>query len=183
MIGHIKKPAFTLLEVIVSVAIFAVIILASSQIFQSVISSQVKNFSETALQDEVKYFLEAFSREVRGAKKNTSGGTICDSLIPSGSTYIVDSGSLYFQNKLDECIRYYVSADTNGVNRLTLSQNSFSFYVSSDKIDIDKIDFIVSDSDTVQPLVTVNFTVKSKTNPNLPTLNIQTSVSSGWYAD
>ncbi len=65
MVGNTNKSAFTLLEVIVSVAIFAVIVLAATQIFQSVISSQVKNFSETSLQDDVKYFLEVFTREVR----------------------------------------------------------------------------------------------------------------------
>lgn len=183
MIGNIKKPAFTLLEVIVSVAIFAVIVLAASQIFQSVISSQVKSFTETALQDDVRYFVEIFTREARGAMKNTTGSSICGGNIPNGTTYVFAGNALYFQNKLSQCVAYYPSVDSDGINRLVISRDGTPFYVTSNKVDVDSFEFVVADSATVQPLVTMNLTVKSKTNPNLPALNIQTSVSSGWHLE
>lgn len=181
MIGTTKKSAFTLLEVIVSVAIFTVIVLASSQIFQSVISSQVKNFSETALQDDVKYFMEVFVREAEGAIKNTTASPVCG--VNAGQTYVLVGDSLYFKNKLGECVIYYVDTDSNGIVRLVLDRGGEPFYLSSDKIDIQNLKFVVVDSVTIQPLLTLNLTVKSKVNPNLPSLNIQTSVSSAWYAN
>ena len=173
MVGNTKQSAFTLLEVIVSVAIFAVIILAATQIFQSVISSQVKNFSETSLQDDAKYFLEVFTREARGAQKNTTAAALCDDIIATSSTYVVTHGALYFQNNFD----------ADGVNRLVLQRNDDSYYLSSNKIDIDNLSFVVADESNIQPLVTMNLTVKSKVNLNLPALNIQTSINSGWYAN
>lgn len=183
MIGNTNKSAFTLLEVIVSVAIFAVIVLAATQIFQSVISSQVKNFSETSLQDDVKYFLEVFTREVRGAQKNTTGAAICNGAIAASSTYVVTDGVLYLRNKLGGCVAYYAAVDPNGVNRLVLNRDDVPYYLSSDKIDIENLSFVVADNSNIQPLVTMNLTVKSKVNLNLPALNIQTSVSSDWYAN
>ncbi|PIT94454.1 hypothetical protein COT98_03575 [Candidatus Falkowbacteria bacterium CG10_big_fil_rev_8_21_14_0_10_39_9] len=183
MVGNTKQSAFTLLEVIVSVAIFAVIILAATQIFQSVISSQVKNFSETSLQDDAKYFLEVFTREARGAQKNTTAAALCDDIIATSSTYVVTHGALYFQNNLGDCVRYYSKFDADGVNRLVLQRNDDSYYLSSNKIDIDNLSFVVADESNIQPLVTMNLTVKSKVNLNLPALNIQTSINSGWYAN
>jgi len=180
MTGTIKKSAFTLLEVIVSVAIFAVIVLAASQIFQSVVSSQVKNFSAIALQDDVKYFLEVFTREVQGAIKNTTGGAVCG--VAAGATYNSDGVTLYFQNKLGQCVIYYTAVDAAGITRLTLDRDGVIFYMNSDKVDIQNFKFVVADSATIQPLVTINFTVESNVNSTLPALNIQTSVSSGWYA-
>ena len=53
--------------------------------------------------------------------------------------------------------------------------------MTANKVDVNSLGFVVADSSTVQPLVTMNLTVKSKTNPNLPSLNIQTSVSPNYY--
>ncbi|MFA4942851.1 MAG: prepilin-type N-terminal cleavage/methylation domain-containing protein [Patescibacteria group bacterium] len=183
MIGNIRKPAFTLLEVIVSVAIFSVIVLISTQIFQSVVSSQVKSFSETALQDEAKYFLEVFTQEVRGALKNTTGAGLCSDNLPAGYTYSTDGDVLYFSNKLGECVSYYRETDSDGISRLVLNRDGAPFYISSDKINIQSLKFVVADSATVQPLVTANFTIVSKTSPELSALNIQTSISSGWSSN
>lgn len=177
MIGATRKPAFTLLEVIISVAIFAVIVLAATQIFQSVLTSQVKNYTETALQDDIKYSLEVFTREVRGAIKNTTGAAICDNHIPDGQTYYTDGAALYFKNALGQCVTYYTLTDSDGTIRLVLDRGSESYYLSSERVDIETLGFVVADSATIQPLVTMNLSVKSEVNPNLPALNIQTSVS------
>jgi prepilin-type N-terminal cleavage/methylation domain-containing protein len=182
MIGTIRKPAFTLLEVIVAVAIFAVIVLASAQIFQAVVSSQVTGFSETALQDDIRYSLEFFTRGARAAQRNTTTGTVCG--VPAGYTYYYgDDSALYFKSASGSCLIYYGQVDANGINRLMLSRDGAVFPVSSDKLNIQNLKFIVVDSSTVQPLVTINFTVESNINPNLPALDIQASVNSNWYAN
>lgn len=187
MIGLTKKSAFTLLEVIVSVAIFAVIVLAAAQIFQSVVSSQVKNFSETALQDESKYFMEVFTREARGAaNRSATVTTDCDGNLLAGETYTYDAVNniLWFKNKLDECAAYTIGVDPNGINRLILQRGADDpAYLTSNKIDIEALKFVVDNSVGFQPFVTINFTVKSETNPNIPALDIQTSVSPNWSID
>jgi|GEM_PF-340285 len=177
MTGTIKKSAFTLIEVIVSVAIFAVIVLAATQIFQSVVSSQISNYSETSLQDDSKYFLEVLTREATGAAKNTSGITLCSSMIPDGTTYFTDGTTLYFLNSFGRCVSYYVEADGDNINRLVLDRAGEAQYLSSDKIDIKALKFIIDDASDIRPLLSINLTVKSKVNPNLPSLDIQTSVS------
>jgi len=187
MIGLIKKSAFTLLEVIVSVAIFAVIVLAAAHIFQSVVSSQVKNFSETALQDESKYFLEVFTREAKGAIiRSATTTTDCAEELLAGETYTYNAvdNILWFKNKLGECVAYSQDVDANGINRLILQRGTDDYaYMTSDKIDIEALKFVVDNSPGFQPFVTINFTVKSATNPNIPALDIQTSVSPDWSID
>lgn len=180
MIGN-KKPAFTLIEVIVSVAIFAVIIITSSQIFQASLNAQIENIDEVALQEDVKYALEFMSRQARGAIKNTSGSTLCG--VDADYTYATDGSTLYFQDAYSACVTYTTEVDVNGVQRILASQGSLSHYITSPRTDVESLKFIVADDpSTVKPLLTLNFQAKSKTDINLPALSAQISVSSNWYA-
>ena len=79
---------------------------------------------------------------------------------------------------------YSQDVDANGINRLILQRGTDDYaYMTSDKIDIEALKFVVDNSPGFQPFVTINFTVKSATNPNIPALDIQTSVSPDWSID
>ena len=184
MIENNKKLfAFTLLETIIAVAIFGVIILSSSQIFQSVLSSQKTNTVDQDIQENTKYFLEVFTRETQTAQRSATSSAPC---LVGGTQYYAtqifavnaSSTELYFANSDGECVKYYAASDSAGINRLKITRASQDDYLTSAKVDIKSLNFIVDDvSTSTQPLATVNIQVQSPNDPDLASYNIQTSVS------
>jgi len=67
MTGNKSDRGFTLIEVIVSVALFSVIILGATQIFSLVIDSQRSAIATQNVKESLKYFLEVTAKEMRMA--------------------------------------------------------------------------------------------------------------------
>jgi len=181
-----NKSAFSLLETLVAVAIFAVIVLSSSQIFRSVLSSQRTNIVDQDVQENIKYFLEVFTRETQTAQRSTALSAPC--LQGQGGTqyyatqiFAVNASSteLYFENSDGQCVKYYVAADSNGLNRIKIKRGGGEDdFVTSPSVLIKSLNFAVDDiSTSTQPVATVNVQVQSENNPNLAAYNIQTSIS------
>jgi len=68
MIGN-KQPAFSLIEVVVSVALFSAVILSATGIFKMVIDSQRGAMAAQNVQESLKFFLEVTGKEIRMARK------------------------------------------------------------------------------------------------------------------
>ena len=176
-----KKTAFTLIETMIAVAIFALVILTASRIFQSVLDNQKINTVDQAVQENVKYFLESLTREARTAVRNTSGTTQCN--VTDGHVFAVNatSSELYFSDPTGACLIYFTSLD-NDVNRLAVQSDANSYYLTSRLVDINSLKFVIDDvATTTPPFLTVNVQVKSEDNQNIPAYNIQTSISSLSY--
>jgi len=179
MIGNnqTNKLGFTLVEILVAVAIFAAVVLMSSRIFQSVLNNQHTNRIDQDIQENIKYFLEVFSREASSAVRNNNPGTEC--LV--GSTHIfatnASSTELYFRNSAGQCVEYY-SANDNGVTRIGISRDGLAGYITSPKVLIKSLNFVLDESSvTIQPIVTVNIQVQSEDDPSVAAYNIQTTIS------
>ena len=68
------KKGFTLLEMMVALAIFLMVSLVSVSIFVTAVQNQRRDFMIQNLQDNARYIMEAFSKEVRMSEiRNTNG--------------------------------------------------------------------------------------------------------------
>lgn len=183
MIGKTKKRAgFTLMEIAISISILAMIIIISNRVFQVILDNQARSTVDQALQNEVKYFMERLSREARMAQMNTSGSTVCN--VTNGHIFSVsaDAHNLYFKHSDGLCRRYSFS-HVGSLGRLAVTIGSTAYYLTSPQVDIQDMTFVVDDSASAQPLMTVNVKVQSAVTVEVPALNIQTSISPRWYEE
>jgi prepilin-type N-terminal cleavage/methylation domain-containing protein len=183
MTGITKKSGFSLLEIVVSVAILAMIILATTQIWQSVNSARNQNVKDQALSGDIQYYLEVFTHEIREAKKNTNTSTpVCS--VGAGYTYDYSGGVLHLKNRQGNCVEYS-STVINGITHLTIKRGISGYgtdIITSDQIDISYFNIIVVDNPPLyQPMVTLNVQARSLVNTTSPAINVQTTISSNYY--
>lgn len=186
MIGNNRqsnKQGFSLIEVLVSTVLFVVILLSASGIFKMVIESQRRAISSQNVQENLKYFLEVVSKEIRMAKKDAEG--TCPNL-SSTSTFALSSNSygdiLYLKNYHGECVTYYLAHDTEGISRFRISRDGLSDYISPGKIDVSALHFNITEGVNSQPIVTVNLRAKAiGAEQYSEEMVIQTSLTSRYY--
>lgn len=85
-----KNKGFTLIELIVALAVFSLVILSISGIFISVINSQRKVFSFQNTQEAGRYLLESMTKEIRMSIINSSsvdGAFTLNITNPKGETF------------------------------------------------------------------------------------------------
>ncbi len=169
-----KNRGFTLVEILVAVAIFSITIGAISGIFVSVLQIQRRGLSNQEIIDSISYNLEYMSRALRMARKQTAQLPSC---IDNGLNYkITRAGNginfLDYQGVCREIYlnggRIYLDNDNSPLTPTALEVSSLKFNLIGE-----------SDADNLQPRVTIAFTIKNKTQDpkGQVQLNIQTTVS------
>lgn len=176
------KAGFSLIEILVSTALFVIILTAAMNIFKIVIESQRTAIATQNVEESLKYFLEVTSKEIRMAKRNNN---LCALSLGPTDIYKQATNSvgdtLAFRNYHDECVLYSLVTTSDGVNRFMISRNNKTgYYITPSKINIDELRFIISD--TVQPTVTMELVAHALGNDiNKSTMRIQTTLSSRYY--
>ena len=178
--NNIKK-AFSLIEVIVSVAIFSVIILITSQIFSLTVNAQRNAIASQNVQESLKYFLEVMAKEIRMALPDEIG----DCGVSPGNIYSLTEGvnedTLKFKNYEEQCVEYTINID-NEVSRFQITRDGNTGYISPLEININHLDFELDNDSLKQPLVTVNIEAEALNLKDAKSqMTIQTSVSSRYY--
>ncbi|MDI3496588.1 MAG: hypothetical protein PWQ35_609 [Patescibacteria group bacterium] len=173
-----QKEGFSLIEVLISVAIFAVIILASTEIFRLVINGQREAIASQNVQESLKYFFEVTGKEIRMARRST--GT-CN--VPSGDIYAKGTSAggdiLYFKNYYNECVTYELIS-AGEVKRFQITRDSNTGFISPAKIEIDALRFQINS--TGQPLVTMLLSAHSLGDSRFSSkMDMQTSITSRYY--
>lgn len=171
----INKKGFTLIEMLVSVALFSVIILSATRIFQLVVRSQRNAIASQTLQENIKYFFEVVSRETRMSIR-TSGNCLS---LPNGEVFAVNAENteLYLKNEKRECVTYSVSD-----GRFQIDRDGTSGYLTPSIMTISDLKFIIDDGPAMQPRVTIHFISSTVgINEEEVTLNMQTTLSSRSY--
>jgi len=185
MIGNSQlkpKQAFSLIEVIISVTIFSVIIMSTTNIFRLIIDAQRSAIASQNVQESLKYFLEVTGKEIRMAKRSDGS---CG--VSPGDVYrLVDSpagDALSFKNYYDECVIYSIASSTdNTIKRFRISRNAVADFISPEQINIDRLDFVLDQDASSQPLVTINLKAHSITTRQINSeMTLQTSLSSRYY--
>jgi prepilin-type N-terminal cleavage/methylation domain len=176
------KSGFSLIEVLVSTALFAIIITGAMNIFQLVIKSQRSAIATQNVEESLKYFLEVTGKEVRMAKRNNGLCALPAMDIYKTSFVSVDSDSLTFRNYHDECVTYSMVYDSgNNVNRFAITRDSTTDFITPAKINIDELHF-VTDSAAAQPTLTMELVSHAPgQDVEKSTMKIQTTLSSRYY--
>ena len=180
------RPAFTLVEILVSVTLFTTIMLSATSIFKLALDAQRKSVMAQNTQESLRYFLEVIGKEMRMAQRNNG---VCANM---GATdiYTKDTNAfgdvLYFKNYHGQCVHYYLfgaSAWTGfTIERVTGAESAVNF-ITPDKVFISDLKFEVKGSTTTQAFVTVAFKAEAITpaRVRLSPINMQTSVASRYY--
>ena len=201
-----NQKGFSLLEMMVAISIFIIIVVVTMDIFKNSIENQKNIVAVQNTQESMRYVFEVISKEIRLAKESN---TDCDSIITSLGFPSVTANSklyhsaltndgkniLYFKNKDDECVAYYIENDSNGVSRLKIFRDDISdgfdntsFYITPDEINVNSFDFKIIDNtisaiNTLQPRATVRMEIIANNSQDIykQTINIQTTISSRYY--
>ena len=172
----------TLIEVIVSTALFVVIMLSMTQIFKMMIDYQRQAIATQNVQENLKYFFEVISKEMRTAERAGGG---CAHL-PAGDRFnVVDNTPygdiLYLKNYHGECVTYSLVND-NGLVRFQVKRGLSSGYLSPSKIEINDLHFIVREEANKQAFITVNMGAHSVgREASYSQMYLQTTIASRYY--
>jgi prepilin-type N-terminal cleavage/methylation domain-containing protein len=172
------NKGYTLVEVMVSAAVFSLIIGSLTGFFLSTTAIQKKSLSSQQMLDSVSYTLEYISRAVRMAKKDDIGGINCLAGDKVNFEVTRSGQGIKFRNYLDECQEFYVE---NGAMKEARGETVSSLTPSSVEITLFRIGAITSwdQNDYEQAKVVLFLDVKGvNPRPELePKIQIQTTIS------
>jgi prepilin-type N-terminal cleavage/methylation domain-containing protein len=191
-----NRKGFSLLEMIIAIALFAVIMLAATQIFQLVIESQRNSIASQDIQENMRYALEMIGKEIRMASSSNGICPTNEPNIKSNRIFNRNSGAkignksldgtLYFKNKDGECVSYYLGPCPVD-NGLIIRRGDGRACLTPDNIKINNLEFQVIEDDianplSVQPTVTImlNLETTGKATHKQKT-NLQTTISARYY--
>ncbi|MDD3151074.1 MAG: prepilin-type N-terminal cleavage/methylation domain-containing protein [Candidatus Gastranaerophilales bacterium] len=174
----------SLLELIVSIAIFSFLILSATQIFKMVIDGQRNAISAQNVQENIRYAMEKMSKEIRMAQISNKE---CSSAAIYKVFNTADSGQeLYFKNKNEECIIYYLENNRLKIMVSTLSGDVADF-ITPAKVEVSNLKFYIDDDlisafHSKQPYVTMVMDVRAIGQAiHEQKMKIQMTVSSRYY--
>ncbi|MCX6759704.1 MAG: type II secretion system protein [Candidatus Nealsonbacteria bacterium] len=181
-----RKNAFTLIEIMVAVAIFAILLTTFTGFFLSAVQAQRKALASQELIDNVSYNLEYMSRAIRMARKDMAGSC----LTTVGAKYNYETNAernrITFLNYQDKCQEFFL--DGNQLKERKSTNNSaasFEAPLSLTPLNLEVISFLLGPSDSwgqeqkTQPRVTFSLEIRGKgQKPELqPLIKIQTTIS------
>jgi len=163
---------FTLLEMIISIGIFSVLVVASIGITLEVSNAQIKAANIQATQDNIRFSLELITKEMRTGSRYTPS-SFCNSNPGEEISFFTSSG---------ESRMYYLTGDR--IMRLkgtTVCQAGQP--LMADEVGVERLRFMVSGASSGpqdgQPRVTVSLRVRSKSlkDPLESRMDLETTVT------
>jgi type II secretory pathway component PulJ len=184
------EDGFSLLEILMSMLVFNLMILAIGGIFTQMINGQRAAIVGKNISESMSYTLEVMAKELRSARRDNFLGTRdCDETgdgieVADGRIYSTSTtpGELTFQNKYGDCVKYYLSGDTLMVERVSTTSATMVASTTSNQISINTFNFLVTDDDTSQPRLTLVIEAQGKNKSvGKQAVKLQTTISSRFY--
>lgn len=167
MIGIKKNKGFTLIELIVVMAVFLIIIATAVGIFISIVQHQRRIMSEQELLNQISYVVEYMSKALRMAKKDEIGTCLIDEQGNTGYIYLLtkpDTSSGFYrgvkfinQSDNDACQEFFIEYidDTKPelgfalkeIKKYSSADPDDSIALTSDKVKINSIKFGINGSE------------------------------------
>ena len=182
-----KSRGYTLVEVLVSVAIFGVIIAGPTGLFVLSLRNQNMSLGLGETIDNTSHAVEYISRALRMAKKDRVGD--CLGALYQNYNYInpdSDTTKIRFLNYQGYCLEFSLDATTNQIMQKKSSDGASAnfgtgVYLTSDDLVISNFQFLIAgggQGDNLQPRVTIIFHIaKDSGGTGLPAINVQTTIS------
>lgn len=175
------------MEIVVSTALFSIVVYITFAIFQGVIVSQRATMISQNVQEATRYAFEVMSKEIRMAQKRrdtcalTSNRRVYD-VNDNSAPYSGDQ--LRFTNSNSLCTTYYLAG-----GQLFVRRGAEVFAITPNDITLSNLNFSVTDDvfgvvlPTTQPRVTISVEASQGGGPTVLAENItlQTTISSRSY--
>ncbi|MFH1714138.1 MAG: prepilin-type N-terminal cleavage/methylation domain-containing protein [Candidatus Nealsonbacteria bacterium] len=164
-----KSGAFTLIEILVAVAIFSLIIGVASSVFVLSIKAQRKTLSDREILSQVSYAMEYVSRAIRMARKDIDGN--CTGGVAKSNFFKTATG-VAFENYEGDCQEFYIES-----GRLKESKDGNVNFLTAPNLTVSH--FNINDlgwdqTDRIQPRVTLFLEILGFEQSQI---KIQTSIS------
>lgn len=186
-LNYMSHRGFTLIELMLSVSLFLVIMLAATTLFSRTADTQGKALAIKNLQESSDYTLQFIKREAETAKQGLGG---CGFPCGGANDYFCTSGAsndhLYLRNKNDECVHYFLQTDSNGVQRLAVTRNNlpsapYYTYITPADVAIVGLKFstaaLTNDPDFISGRLTMFISARPSSGTAVDSLNLQTSIA------
>lgn len=179
-----NKKGYSLIELMVSISLFSIIILTTTQIFKLVVDGQRGAIAAQNVEESLKYFSEVTGKEMRMAQKNSDSA--CPGILANRIFSVTANGTssdiLKFMNRYNECVTYKLANDTNGKQRFLIQRGIDSDWITPAKVKMDTLHFTVNEAAQTQPIVTINLKAHALDQAQfISEMTIQTSISSRYY--
>jgi prepilin-type N-terminal cleavage/methylation domain-containing protein len=174
-----KSKAFTLVEILVAVAVFSIVVGIASGLFVSSIRTQRGSLAHQQLLDQTSYIMEYMGRAIRMAKKDMDGACTGGAKL----NYAKTDSKIMFKNYEDECQEFFREWDDDSeVYRLKEKKAGDENYLTSPTLNVvsfEIADFGWTQFDSEQPRTTLFLNVEGVgTRPEeTPTMKLQTTIS------
>jgi len=174
---------FTLIEMLITIGVFAIVLMVVSSIFININNLQQNTGNLQRLQNEGRYILEKIAKEVRSREldyqsMNFSSGGLTEQLN-------------FKPDELGDSMSIVFNKDTNNifitVNNVSETLNSYSVKIENLQFrvfpDYDPFSLMSTSSEVFQPRVTIYLKLSNKNVPEkyLKNLELQTTISSKIY--
>lgn len=171
-----KKAGFTLMEIIISISILAIIILGINRIYFSILENQRSTMAQNFVHSDIEYFLRLASNNIKLAQK--SDGSMCS--VPLDKFFILSGDDNIFFSKNNVCWGFYLSANDEGNGEIRFYNSDpvlTDEALTSSNVNVLDLSFAIEDNiSTGQPIVTILVKASSKDDPD-NYIYAQTSVS------
>jgi len=174
----VREKGATLIELLVTVSIFTILLIMVTGIFSRFVTTERRDISEKALQEDMRLAIELFVREARTGYGSTYA------LYPSALGQMV-----VFRNQNNDCVAYSLRdqalqrAEVHTSNRCdSVLYTGFSALTSTKTL-VDQLHFLLPQGITSggqlaqQGFITLSIQARSQTT-SIPPLEIQTTVTS-----
>lgn len=150
------RKSFTLIEILLSIAIFSIVVGIALDLFIFSLKIQRENLTNQYLLDQANYVLEYISRQLRMVKKDENHECVED---PNYNYFLVFSGGIKFKDHTGFCQTIFLDE-----GRIKLNRSGVILPITSDDFEVTEFyaNSIEKDStgNNVQPRATVSFKIK-----------------------
>lgn len=165
-----NNKGITLIEIMISLAIFAIVLTGVINLFVSLLKQQKNLMDRAYVLNALSYSTEYMSKAIRMAQKDLTG-----TCITAGKNFELTAGpNLKFVNHNNECQEFYLESSILKVRKLGVA-----YELTPSNIIVESLNFAVAgenQTDDAQPKV--SFSMKAKApNSQALSLLIQTTIS------
>ncbi len=162
----INNQGFTLIEMVVAVAVFSILMTIVGAIFTQTLNLQRTAFSLQNIEENSRFSLETMAREIRVAEIQNPPAAC-----PSSPT-----SSLLMTHPVNGEIEYRLSATDNRIHRIV---NGIDTILTSEDVNVVRLSFCVSgvtEGDDEQPRITILMSMESGAK-NPQKVDLQTTIT------
>lgn len=175
-----NQKGYTLIELVIVIAVFAIIIVAAVSAFVSVVQYQRRLLSQQEVLNQSNYAIEYMGRALRMAKNDISGECLGVAYIGYNYAITNDGYGIKFINHSDgdSCQEFRLDPASQEIVESKDGSDPISLF--ADSVQVNYFNFRIYGevgSDYIQPRVAISIEVQRRGEGDQPLMKIQTTVS------